>query len=201
MPLCIKHGVYIKPGDFCRQCNDEKKAEWDRSDKEKKKATVKRVKGFSRRSGTKTRLRDALQALYGKIMRAYYKSIGVYYCWIGGPACSSRKDGLFGLHISHFYAKGSLFYLWLHPVNSGVCCYHHNVVDQGTVGEMREMMIKVWGREKVEDLDKKAAMYQSQKRMGIIKSGPDEMWLKAMCSEIKGGDITKLFSLYLEKDS
>lgn len=183
MALCSKHNHYHPDGTHCGECwSDQMKA-----NKQAAKSQFVKTKFKKLPSDEKTKYRNALktklQALHSKNMKALYKEMGVYYCWISKK--SNNQTGLFSLHVSHYYPKGDIWQLWTDPVNSGLSTYNENVNKPQTVTQMRAMMIKVWGVDKVNELDIRAEEYSIRIKMGLDPKYPTDLWLMGKISELK----------------
>ena len=187
MPNC-PHGNYIKDIEdttSCSLCNTEN---YKKRKFVKKSESIKlksKFKNIPKDEKTKNRdkLKTKLQALHSKKMKELYKEMGVYYCWITGK--STLTKGLFSLHVSHYYPKGDIWQLWTDPINSGLSTYNENVNKPQTVTQMRRMMIKVWGIDKVNELDIRADEYSARIKMGIDPKYPTDLWLMGKISELK----------------
>ena len=186
MPICTKHGTYLNDDlTMCGQCwrelqsvkTAERKSERKQFGKFKKKFVV------SEKTKARDRLKKRLQDEWSKYMKEVYREMGLYYCWITGH--STLKKGIFGLHVSHYYAKGEIWQLWCDPVNSGLSIYDQNVNKPQNVTAMRHKMIEVWGEDRVKELDEKAEMYRNRIKAGIDPKYPTDIWLMGMIKEIK----------------
>lgn len=181
MPACQKHPQQML--DKYMECNICK---WHKSEDNKRQKKVDRInekKAAKRVPSERDKLKVKLQRLHSKRMKELYRKMGFYYCWIDEKG--NERKGLFGLHVSHYFAKGELWQLWTDPVNSGLSSYNRNVNRPETVPLMRAMMVKVWGEEKVKDLEKRAAEAKKRIDMRIDPKYPTELWLRGKIDELQ----------------
>ncbi|NOT37345.1 MAG: hypothetical protein HOP11_08210 [Saprospiraceae bacterium] len=183
MPNCSDCSRFIPSGNMCQDCYQRIVRNQKTADKI---ATKKQFNTVNKSELTKYRenLKKRLQDKISKLIKAYYKERGLYYCWIKGN--TTNVKGLYSLHASHYYAKGDIWQLWCSPVNIGLSSYDQNVNNPQNVTSMRRKMIEVWGEEKVKELDKKADHFRMQIKLGIDKSKPTNEWMLGMMEILKG---------------
>lgn len=188
MPVCTKHGEFYK--DYCHSCNAENiklAKESHRADK-KKKNVFGRTYKVSEKSNDREKLKRKLQAEWRKVIFPFYEKKGLTsFCWITGKRLINQKGAnrLYGAQVSHFYAKSEIWQLWCDPVNSGICSYSANVDNPSWVASMKGMMVKVWGKERVEDLERRAEEFNIRIKAGLDSRYPSEEWMLYMIEECK----------------
>jgi hypothetical protein len=193
MPSCPIHpDQYWKPDQpgrpkgFCTKCNNENIELLRQSEKQKRKdEKVIRFKKYeaSKKSVTRKRLLAKLQNLVAARFKKRFKGTNLFYCWISGK--KPAKDGLFGIHCSHYYARHKIWQLSNEPHNVFPSCYNENVVNQSSVTSARGMMEKVYGVEAMQELDRKAEYYKDAMNKGIENKRPTELQILAMIEECK----------------
>lgn len=182
MPVCEKHPEqFLKQGQECNKCL------WLKHDKQKREDKIKvynskKIIKFGK-ANERTKLKLKLQSLVSARAKKLYKDKGFYYCWIDG--IKNDRSGLFGLHVSHYFAKSDIWQLWDDPVNIGLSSYSRNVNRPETVALMRSMMVKVWGEEAVKDLEARADFYKNRINVGIDPKYPPDIWLIGKIEELK----------------
>ncbi|MEN9370663.1 MAG: hypothetical protein RI952_1528 [Bacteroidota bacterium] len=167
MPVCEKHTRYIPEGQHCGACWSEgvlfKKAE------SKSSAT--------KPSGIK-KLKDKAQALFSKKIKAKYCKSKFVNCWTCGKAILSKGTSVTNTaHCGHYYPKSTHWELAYTLFNAGIQCYMCNCNAQGIIPAMRNKLVEVWGEEIIKQLDNVAEKFINEKKSGIKKSQPSEMWL------------------------
>lgn len=196
MPSCLKHpDQYWKPDQpgrpkgFCQKCNNENIELLRQSEKQKRKdEKVIRFKKYevSKKSVTRKRLLAKLQSLVAANLKKRFKGTPLWICWISKRRESNTKTGLhYSMHCSHFYAKGSIWQLWNHPHNVFPSIYSENVLKPANVAEARPMMIKIYGKENIEELDRLAEQYKDAMNKGLANKRPTELQILAMIEETK----------------
>lgn len=187
MPVCEVHGSFYKEGSFCNECNREKISAWKASVKESKGKEKKYYQAVKRRispNHDREKLKAKLQYHWrAKIFPFYQKKGLTSFCWIDRkPFLQGVTNRLYTAQVSHYYAKSHLYQLWTHPVNSGICCYRHNVDKPETVAAMEPMMIEVWGQQRFDDMRGEAARYLEWINKGLDDEGhlvrrhPSDQW-------------------------
>lgn len=187
MPVCEVHGSFYKEGSFCNECNRAKISEWKASVKESKGKEKKYYQAVKRRispNHDREKLKAKLQYHWrAKIFPFYQKKGLTSFCWIDRkPFLQGVTNRLYTAQVSHYYAKSHLYQLWTHPVNSGICCYRHNVDKPETVAAMEPMMIEVWGQQRFDDMRGEAARYLEFINKGVDDEGhlvrrhPTDQW-------------------------
>lgn len=182
--ICELHGRVIPEGQICGDCFREDHQAKRKAEKEAGK-TFGRFRKFeaSQKSKGRAYLKVKLQALVSKYVKKIYTDRGVYFDWITGKA--NNQAGLFGLHAAHYYPKGELWQLWCDPVNVGLTGHNHNVNKPETATMMRGMMVKVWGEEAVNDLDRRAEESKLRINTGMDPKHPDDLWLMASIKDMQ----------------
>lgn len=167
MPVCEKHGSYIPEGQHCGACWSEgalfKKAE---------------SKGSATKPSERKKLKDKAQALFSKIIKAKYckgKFVNCSTC--GKPVLSKGTSIINTAHCGHYYPKSTHWELAYLEFNAMPECYMCNCNTQGIIPAMRNKLVEVWGEEKIKELDNMAEKFINEKKSGIKKSQPPEMWL------------------------
>lgn len=196
MPVCEVHGSFYKEGSFCNECNREKISAWKASVKESKGKEKKYYQAVKRRispNHDREKLKAKLQYHWrAKIFPFYQKKGLTSFCWIDRkPFLQGVTNRLYTAQVSHYYAKSHLYQLWTHPVNSGICCYRHNVDKPETVAAMEPMMIEVWGQQRFDDMRGEAARYLEWINKGLDDEGhlvrrhPSDQWFIDEISKTK----------------
>lgn len=182
--ICELHRRRIPDGQQCSDCFREEHLAKRKADKEAGK-TFGRFRKFEASKETKNRayLKTKLQALVSRYVKKIYQDRDVYFDWI--TMRPNNQSGLFGLHAAHYYPKGELWQLWTDPVNIGLTGHNHNVNKPETATMMRGMMVKVWGAEAVDDLDRRAEEAKMRIATGMDRKHPDDMWLMANIKELQ----------------
>mgnify|MGYP000855960357 FL=1 len=182
--ICDVHKRFIPEGQVCSNCfSEQHKARQAEAKKAGK--TFGRHRQFekSKKSKKRDNLKSRLQGLVSQYVKSIYREKGVYFDWITNKP--NNRTGLFGLHAAHYYPKGELWQLWCDPVNIGLTGYNQNVNKPETAPMMRDMMIKVWGEETVNDLDKRSKEADERIKAGIDPRYPTDLWLIGMIAEMK----------------
>lgn len=182
--ICETHNRYIPDGQMCSQCFAEMHKAQKKAEREAGKSFGK-YRSFELSESSKKRkaMKDKLQGMVSKYVKQLYRERGFYFDWITGKA--NNQSGLFGLHAAHYYPKGELWQLWCDPVNIGLTGHHHNVNKPETAPMMRDMMVKVWGADAVNDLDLRAAEYKLNIQLGIDPRHPTDIWMQGMAIQMK----------------
>lgn len=128
-----------------------------------------------------------LQVNWRKIIYPYYLKKGLAdFCWIcKKPFLKGVSNKLYSAHVAHYYSKAHLYFLWIDPVNSGICCYRDNVDRPETVAAMEPMIIEAWGQQRFDDLRGRAEKYLDLINKGVDEKGflvrkkPTLEWYKA----------------------
>lgn len=202
MPLCEKHGEFFREGRTCHSCNQQNIMDWKagykaNKQKEKKYGSTKKqaimASDKSEQYDEREKLKAKLQAEWRKKVFPYYKSKGLTdFCWVNRhPFLKGVKNKLYAAHVSHYYAKSHIYQLWTHPVNSGICCYNHNIDKPETVAAMKGMIVEVWGQQRFDDMCGEAEMYLDWINKGVDNKGklvlkyPSTQWLIDKIEETK----------------
>ena len=188
MPQCSIHpDTYYTPGRTCQKCSDQNYEEWKtsiRAGKDKEKKYAKAIKRRISPNHDREKLKANLQYNWrAKIFPFYQKKGLTSFCWIDRkPFLKGVTNRLYTAQVSHYYAKSHIYQLWTHPVNSGICCYRHNVDKPETVAAMEPMMIEVWGQQRFDDMKGEAAIYLEWINKGIddeghlVRRNPSDQW-------------------------
>lgn len=188
--VCTVHNQYYK-GDKCPACNAKDLSDARKWEREKKRggkpSTYDRFKKYREKNKVRENLKSRLQVWWRKKIMELYTRLGVAKrCWIcDKPFPVKSSHVMSSPHISHYYAKGSLYRLWCDPVNSGVLCYNHNVNKPETVVEMEPMMVKVWGQEAVDAMKKRAEEHSYNIKIGKDRRYPTNEWFLYQIEEVK----------------
>lgn len=180
MAVCTLHGQYYREGELCGSCWREGAVV---AQKQKKIEIKEQKKKGKSGSSYRDNLKKRLQNEWSRLVKNYLKEQGLYYCWITGK--TTLVKGLYSLHVSHYYPKGELWQLWTDPVNSGLSTYNENVNKSHTVTQMREIMVKLWGKEEVNNLDKRAEEARQRIKLGVDTKYPTDMWLLGQIQLLK----------------
>jgi len=188
MPVCEKHGEFYKT--FCNSCNQEliRLAKESARAAKKKQNVFGRTYKVSQKSADRQKIKDKLQEAWRRVIYPFYEKKGLTsFCWITGNRLFKQKgvNRLWNPHVSHYYAKSKIWQLWCDPVNSGICSYDTNINNQSTVAEMEPMMIKVWGKERVDELKRKRDIYDLRIKTGQDPRFPPIDWMLSMIEECK----------------
>ena len=167
MAVCEKHGRFFKDNEFCGAC-------WAAGSLAKKvesKATASKPSGLKR-------LKDKAQALHSKKIKAIYCKEKFTNCWTcGKPVLTKGTSVVNTIHCGHYFPKGTYWELAYLLENSGLQCYDCNCNNQGVIPAMRIKLVSIFGESVISKLDKLADKFINEKRAGIKKSQPPEMWL------------------------
>lgn len=176
MPVCERHTRFIPEGQYCGACWSEGVLT--------KKVEEKQIKQKANKKPTdRSKLKDKLQRLVSKHMKAYYLKLGINYCFISGK--STNAKGMFSLHASHYFPKGELWQLWTVPENIGLSTYDMNVNKPQTVSMMRSKLVEIWGEDRIKKLEGKAEYHKKMMSIGAEKKHPPIEWLQAKIIELK----------------
>lgn len=183
MPICEDCNNFINSGNLCLSCYQKliRKA----------KKEVKKI--YSEKKEIKNQnnnLKNKLQNVVSHKMKAYYKENGLYKCWITGK--TTFQKGLFSLHASHYFAKSECWQLWNCPINVYLSTYNENVNKPYNVAAVTAMIVKVWGEHYYQKLLEANDYYNNRRKLGIIRSKPTELELKALIKETQILSIEEL---------
>ena len=194
MPTCEKHGIYYT-GFKCPECNQEDIKSWRVSEKEKKQKAKKdgakyrltQQRKVSSNTVVRDKLKAKLQAAWRKRIFPVYEKLGLTKsCWICGKGFPPKPNHIMSApHVSHYFAKGTLWRLWCEPVNSGILCHTCNVSRPETAAQMEPMMVKVWGKEMVEELKAKAEECDLRIKTGQDRRYPPNEWFLSEVEFVK----------------
>ena len=167
MPVCEKHTRWIPEGQHCGAC-------WNEGILFKKTES----KGTATKPSSLKKLKDKAQALFSKKIKSKYCKGKFVNCWTCGKPVLSKGTGVTDTaHCGHYYPKSTHWEIAYNECNSGIQCYMCNCNSQGIIPAMRNKLVEVWGEDKIKELDNLAEKFMIEKRSGIKKSKPPEMWL------------------------
>lgn len=175
MPICEKHGTYLKGDEVCGYC-------W-RETSSIKKASSKQTNG----STTNKVLRDRVQRNFSKLIKKIHCGENQFTeCWTCGKRIYVKGSSVITTaHCGHYFPKGIYWELACDIHNAGIQCYQCNIWNQGVIPAMRTKLVQIWGEENIKDLEKRAESFLLRVKTGQIKSRPDDLWLMAMARKLK----------------
>ncbi len=171
MPVCEKHGTYLKGNEVCGYCYRE----GYKVEKQKKKPSQLKKKAAQ------------AQALLSKLVKLIHcKGSAFTNCWTCNKRIMVKGSDLSSTaHCGHYYPKSKYWKLAFRIENVGIQCYDCNVWNQGTIPAMRPKLVAYFGEDKIKQLETDADDFMNQLNIGAIKSKPDEFYLMAQIEHLK----------------
>lgn len=167
MPVCEKHGRYIPEGQHCGACW----AEGSLAKKAESKSTATKPTKIKQ-------LMDKAQRLFSEKIKGKYCKGKFTECWTCGKPVLSKGTSITNtVHCGHYYPKGIYWELAFDELNAGPQCFNCNINTQGVIPAMRNKLVSVWGEDRIKELDHKAERFNLDKKMGIKKSRPEDIWI------------------------
>lgn len=176
MPICERHGVYLKGDEVCGYCF-----------REGYKAKSIKQKSAPGKKTSKKVLKDKAQALFSQLVKlTYCKDQAFTNCY----TCDKRiqvkgSDLISTTHAGHYFPKSTHWMIAYDIENAAPQCYQCNVWNQGIIPAMRSKLVEKWGEEKIKDLEQRAEEFTIKVKTGQLKSQPDDIWLMAKIQELK----------------
>lgn len=182
MAICTIHGEVITHPLGCTRC------QWVESKRKKdgKKSFTKNGFTVSNKSNL-SKLKEAAQRLINKRMKELYckDKVFVNCSTCKKPVRVKGSSVVDTVHCGHYHPKGIYWELAYLPENSLPQCYDCNVNNQGIIPAMRNELVKIYGEQKIKELDAKADQFMLEKKAGIKKNQPSEIWLMGVIQDLK----------------
>lgn len=184
MPICEKHGTYLKGDEVCGYCF----AEDFKKNKIQAKAESNKSKKIARRKkqGESAIFKRAWKLFRKKYLGIFAKDAIFVNCLTCGDTVRVKGTNVFNtIHLGHYHPRSTHWMFIFDFRNVGFQCYNCNVNKQCNIAIMRPKLVSLHGQEAINKLDSEAEQFLNYRKAGIYKNKPDDLWILGQIEQIK----------------